>query len=158
MFFLPVKPILKIIISMVLVGLLSACNIQFSIGGFQPSRLIVQQAIAMQLTLTKAELDEHLKQHQLELKKIPNYDINRVVILQEEPVVIQDLIGYHIRGTYNLTFKLPDGRITDRGNPFDIYLQLQKEAKSWRLAIQKSSGQNDQPIWVTYLIKPKGYV
>lgn len=158
MFFLPVKPILKIIISMVLVGLLSACNIQFSLGGFQPSRLIVQQAITMQLNLTKAEIYEHLKEHQIELKKIPNYDINRVVILQEEPVVIQDLIAYHIRGTYNLTFKLPDGRITDRGNPFDIYLQLQKEAKSWRLAIQKSSGQNDRPIWGTYLIKPKGYV
>lgn len=158
MFFLPVKPILKIIISMVLVGLLSACNIQLSLGGFQPTRLIVQQAIAMQLNLTKAELEEHLKQHQIDRTKIPNYDINRVVVLQEEPVVIQDLIAYHIRGTYNLTFKLPDGRITDRGNPFDIYLQLQKEAKSWRLAIQKSSGKNDRPIWGTYLIKPKGYV
>ncbi len=158
MFFLPVKPILKIIIIMVLVGLLSACNIQFSLGGFQPSRFIVQQAIALQLNLTKSELEEHLKQHQIALKKIPDYEINKLVIQQEEPVVIQDLIGYHIRGTYNLTFKLPDGRITDRGNPFDIYLQLQKEAKSWRLAIQKSSGQNAQPIWVTYLIKPKGYV
>ena len=112
----------------------------------------------MQLNLSKAELEEHLKQHQLDQKKIPDYDINRVVVLQEEPVVIQDLIAYHIRGTYNLTFKLPDGRITDRGNPFDIYLQLQKEAKSWRLAIQKSSGKNDRPIWGTYLIKPKGYV
>jgi hypothetical protein len=158
MVLMPVKSILKIILSMVLVGFLSACNIQISLGGFQPTRLIVQQAITMQLNITKAELDEHLKQHNLDRKKLPNYEINRVVILNEEPVVIQDLIAYHIRGTYNLTFKLPDGRITDRGNLFDIYLQLQKEAKSWRLAIQKSSGKNDQPIWGTYLIKPKGYV
>jgi len=158
MVLMPVKSIVKIIISMVLVGWLSACNIQISLGGFQPTRLIVQQAITMQLNLTKAELDEHLKQHNLDRKQHPDYEINRVVILNEEPVVIQDLIAYHIRGTYNLTFKLPDGRITDRGNPFDIYLQLQKEAKSWRLAIQKSSGKIDQPIWGTYLIKPKGYV
>lgn len=158
MILVPVKSILKIIVSLVLVGLLSACNIQFSLGGFQPSRAIVQRALALQLNLTKTEIREHLRQHNIAQNINPEYEINRVVILDEEPVVIQDLIAYHIRGTYNLTFKLPDGRLTDRGNPFDIYLQLQKEAKSWRLATQKSSGKNDQPIWATYLIKPRGYI
>lgn len=153
-----VKSIFKIVISLVLVGLLSACNVRFSLGGFQPSRAIVQRAITLQLNLTKAELREHLRQHHLDGIRKPNYEINRVVILNEEPVVIQDLMAYHIRGTYNLTFKLPDGRLTDRGNPFDIYLQLQKEAKSWRLARQKSSGKNDRPVWATYLIKPKDYI
>jgi hypothetical protein len=155
---LPVKSILRIIVSLVLVGLLSACNIQFSLGGFQPSRAIVQRAIAMQLNLTKTELTEHLRQHNLDRSRKLDYEINRVVILNEEPVVIQDLIAYHIRGTYNLTFKLPDGRVTDRGNPFEIYLQLQKEAKSWRLARQQSSGKNDRPVWASYLIKPRGYL
>lgn len=153
-----VKSPLKIILTLILVGLLSGCNIQFSLGGFQPNRAIVQRALDLELNLTKTELREHLRQHNLALNKKPDYEINRVVILNEEPVVIQDLIAYHIRGTYNLTFKSPDGRITDRGNPFDIYLQLQKEAKSWRLAKQKSSGKNDQPVWATYLIKPKGYI
>lgn len=156
--FWPGKSILKMLMGLILVALLSACNVQISLGGFQPTRLIVEQAIAMQLNLTRSELEEHLKQHNFDRKHPPEYEINRVVILNEEPVVIQNLIAYHIRGTYNLTFKSPDGRITDRDNPFDIYLQLQKEAKSWRLAIQKSSDQNEQPIWATYLIKPKGYV
>jgi len=153
-----VKSIFRITVSLVLVGLLSGCNIQFSLGGFQPSRAIVQRAISMQLNLTKTEIAEHLKQHHLDRNSKADYDINRVVILNEEPVVIQDLIAYHIRGTYNLTFKLPDGRVTDRGNPFDIYLQLQKEAKSWRLARPQSSGENDRPVWATYLIKPRGYI
>ena len=145
-------------VSFVLVGLLTACNFQFSLGGFQPSRSLVQQAISLQLNLTKTEIREHLQQHHLDEKNKPDYEINRVVILNEEPIVIQDLIAYHIRGTYNLTFKLPDGRVTDRGNPFDIYLQLQKEAKSWRLARQQSSDKNDQTVWATYLIKPKDYI
>ena len=152
------KSIARIIAIAIVAILLNSCNVTFSLGGFEPGREVVQRAIALQLSLTQKELRQHLKQHHVPASETPDYDINRVVISAEEPLAIQGAISYHLRGTYNLTMKLADGRVTDRGNPFDLYIQRQKEGKTWRLARQQPSGQNDEPIWATYLIKPRGYI
>lgn len=36
-------------------------------------------------------------------------------------------------------------------NPFDVYLQRQKEGKTWRLALPRT-GNNTKSTWVTYLL------
>ena len=148
----------RLILMGFLVLMLSACSVSFSFGGFQPTREVVQRAIALQLNITKAQLEQHLLAHHLDANPAPGYEVNRVEILAEDPLEIQGLLSYHIRGTYNLTLKLPDGRVTDRGNPFDIYLQRQKEGKTWRLAQPQPGGKNDASVWATYLIRPKDYV
>ncbi len=152
------KLIFQLILMGVLVLMLSACSVSFSFGGFQPTREVVQRAIALQLTITKTQLEQHLLAHHISSTPTSEYEVNRVEIVAEDPQEIQGLLSYHIRGTYNLTLKLPDGRVTDRGNPFDIYLQRQKEGKTWRLAQPQPGGKNDAAVWATYLIRPKDYV
>ena len=148
----------RLILMGFLVLMLNACSFSFSLGGFQPTREVVQRAIALQLTLTKTELEKHLLAHHISSAPKSEYEVNRVEIVAEDPLQIQGLLSYHIRGTYNLTLKLPDGRVTDRGNPFDIYLQRQKEGKTWRLAQPQPGGKNDAAVWATYLIRPNDYV
>lgn len=150
--------IFRLMLMGVLVLMLNACSVSFSLGGFQPTREVVQRAIALQLTITKTQLEQHLLAHHLSTTPTPGYEVNRVEISAEDPLQIEGLLSYHIRGTYNLTLKLTDGRVTDRGNPFDIYLQRQKEGKTWRLAQPQSGGKNDAAVWATYLIRPKDYV
>lgn len=130
----------RLILTAIMLVLLTACGM-----GIEPSSKIVQRAIALQLEQTQQQLSQ-----QLDLK-VNSFEINRVTISQQQPLKIQDLPAYHIQGNYNVTLKLPRRRVTQQ-NPFDIYLQRQKEGKTWRLAIPQSSGKQTSPNWRTYLI------
>lgn len=130
----------RLIFTAIMLVLLTACGI-----GTEPSSKIVQRAIALQLEQTQQQLSQ-----QLDLK-VNSFEINRVAISQQQPLKIQDLPAYHVQGNYNVTLKLPRRRVTQQ-NPFDIYLQHQKEGKTWRLAIPQSSGKQTTPTWRTYLI------
>lgn len=154
----PVKSILRLILLTILVGLLSACSVSFSLGGFQPTRDVVQRAIALELSQNREQLRQHLSRYITSGEQMPQYEVNRVEIWEEEPLKIHHLLSYHIRGTYNLTIQLPDKRVTERKNSFDVYLQRQQEGKTWRLAKPMTTEQKDEQVWATYLIKPPGYM
>ena len=130
----------RLIFTAIMLVLLTACS-----TGLEPSSKIVQRALALQLEQTQQQLSQ-----QLDLK-INSFEINSVAISQQQPLKIQDLPAYHVQGNYNVTLKLPRRRVTQQ-NPFDIYLQRQKEGKTWRLAIPQSSGKQASPNWRTYLI------
>jgi hypothetical protein len=143
----------------ILILLLSSCSVTFSLGGFQPTRDVVQRALALELSQNQQQLRQHLSRYVDRGDKMPNYEIKRVEIWKEEPLKIEDLLSYHIRGSYNLTIQLPDKRVTERQNSFDLYLQRQTEGKTWRLAKPVTPEENDEaPAWATYLIKPPGYM
>lgn len=129
----------RLIFTAIMLVLLTACGM-----GLEPSSKIVQRAIALQLQQTQQQLSQ-----QLDLK-INSFEINSVAISQQQPLKIENLPAYHVQGNYNVTLKLPKRRLTQQ-NPFDIYLQRQKEGKTWRLAIPESSGKTS-PNWRTYLI------
>lgn len=139
--------IFKVILLTFLVGFLSACSVSFSISGWEPSRSIVQQAIAIQLQQTQDKLIQ-----ELQLSQPPKLKINQLIINFLEPLKIENLPSFHLKGTYELDIQVPDRpEIIQPKNSFDIYLQRQKEGKTWRLARQE--GKN----WNTYFVPPKGY-
>ena len=117
---------------LVLVLLLNGCS------GVEPNREIVENAIALQTQLL-----------QQQLQQISKPVISHVNITQTTTLNIDKLAGYRINGTYDL--KLPKQRLSQQKNPFDIYLQRQKEGKAWRLALPKVA-KNGVFTWLTYAI------
>ncbi|WP_017716101.1 hypothetical protein [Kamptonema formosum] len=137
----------RLILIAILAGLLAAC----SAVGPGPSMQVVQQAIAMQLSQTQGQLAQQLGRNQP-----PELQINRVAIAKMEPLQIQQLPAFRVRGTYEMTVKLPAQKVTQRETPFEVYLQRQKQAQTWRMA-RRVAGSDSEPVWATYLIKPTGY-
>lgn len=122
---------------LVLLLLLTAC----SGTGTEPSKEIAQKAIALQARLFQQQLQQ----------KVDKLDISQVNITQKQPLSIDKLTGYRIQGTYDFTISLPKQRLSQHKNPFDIYLQRQKEGKTWRLALPKVA-KNGVFTWLTYAI------
>ncbi|MHC5818654.1 MAG: hypothetical protein ACYT04_22920, partial [Nostoc sp.] len=58
-----------------------------------------------------------------------------------------------VRGTYDLIVKLPKRRLTQPQKPFDVYLQIQQEGKTWRLLLPEKGIKDTQSIWRSYLIQ-----
>ncbi|MBW4582769.1 MAG: hypothetical protein KME42_24645 [Tildeniella nuda ZEHNDER 1965/U140] len=130
--------------AMLLVVLLTACGLPIA----APSHKLVERAIEQQMRQTQADLNQ-----QLRLNMQPtDLNIKRVVIAKQEPLIIENLNAFRVRGTYNVTTKLPTRQITEQQNPFEVYLQRQKEGKTWRLA-HLESDENGEPIWVTQRLR-----
>jgi hypothetical protein len=111
-----------------------------------PTYELVEKAIEIQLEQTQKELQQKLD---LDFRK---FDIERIEISQRKPLTIENLPAYHVQGTYNLTVKLPDKQITQPEKTFDIYLQIQREGKSWRLLLPEKTNDDKPSIWHSYLI------
>lgn len=131
----------RLILTAILLLLLTACG-----NGFLPTSQLVQKAIAIQLEQTQQQLEGQLN---LDFR---GFEINRLKITQEKSLTIQNLLAYRIRGTYNLVFKLPERKLTQPQKPFEVYLQLQKEGKTWRLLLPQKDSKDSQPVWRSYLI------
>ncbi|BAZ32817.1 hypothetical protein NIES4074_53240 [Cylindrospermum sp. NIES-4074] len=132
----------RLIFTAILLVLLTAC------GGISllPTRELVQKAIAIQLEQTQQELSQKLD------LDFQGFDIKRLSITQEQPLTIQKLPTYRIRGTYDAVLKLPKRRLTQPQKPFEVYLQLQKEGKTWRLLLPEKASKDTQQIWRSYLL------
>lgn len=129
----------KGLIAILLVLTLTACS-----QGTGPTRSLVQQAIALELNQAQQELGQQLR---LESESTRS-QIKRVTITDEAPLTIEGLEAYRVKGTYDYTMALPSRKVIQRNNPFDVYLQRQREGKTWRLARQ-IKGDHGQPRWVT---------
>jgi hypothetical protein len=134
---------MRFILMAILVGLLTACGS----AELTPSSQLVRDAIALQLNLTQQQLSQQL------YSSPPSFKITQLRIIQQEPLVIQQLPAYHIRGTYNLTMQLPQRQLAQQQNPFDVYVQRQKEGKTWRLARPQFTDKDTQAAWLTYLVE-----
>ncbi|MBK1989414.1 hypothetical protein A0J48_018045 [Sphaerospermopsis aphanizomenoides BCCUSP55] len=133
---------IRVVLTGVLLLLITACT-----GlALLPTYDLVQKGIAIQLELTQQELQKKLD---LDFQK---FDIKRVSITQQKPLTIENLPAYHVQGTYDLTVKLPNKQISQPQKPFDIYLQIQREGKSWRLLLPETTNNNTPSLWHSYLI------
>ncbi|MGK7901616.1 MAG: hypothetical protein AB4352_09415 [Hormoscilla sp.] len=133
----------RVIVPLALAGLLVAC----SINGPTPNQQLVTKAIALQLSLTQQQLKE-----QLHLDRPTREQIERLRITKREPLVVQNLLAFHIQGFYDYTMKMSsEGQVTQRQNPFDLYLQRQIEGKSWRL-LRRQANDNGESVWYSYFI------
>ncbi len=132
---------IQIILAVILVSLITAC----SANNLTPSNQIVRRAIALQATQTQQELSQQLR------LKSPDLKVDRVKVTSQEPLAIQNLSAYRVQGNYDYTLKLSQRSVTQKDNPFEVYLQRQSEGKTWRLA-QKQREENGSS-WVTQLVE-----
>lgn len=135
--------LLRLISTAFLLVILTACGS----NGYLPTNQLVQKAIAIQLQQTQQQLSQQLS------LDFQGFEINRLKITQEKSLTIQNLPAYRLKGTYNLVFKLPKRKLTQPEKPFEVYLQLQKEGKTWRLLLPQKDSKDSQPNWRSYLIE-----
>lgn len=137
-----ISNMVRLVITTILLVLLTACG---SIG-LLPTKELVQKAIAVALEQTQQELSQKVD---LDLQGL---EIQHLKIAEEKPLTFQNLPAFHVKGNYDLTIKLPDRQLTQPQQPFDIYLQIQREGKTWRLIIPDKNSKDSQPVWRSYLI------
>lgn len=135
---------MRAILVVVFVSLLTACGINDAL----PNTPLVKRAIALQVAQTQQELSQQLR---LDLPESAKVEVDRVSIATQEPFVINNLQAYRVQGTYDFTLKLPKRQLTQKNNPFEVYLQRQSEGKTWRLA-QRQKSENGVS-WITQRVE-----
>lgn len=141
-----IRTMLRTLCLLLLVGVLSGMLTACSTGG-APDRSLVQKAIALQLRQTEQELSQQLYRS----VESPQFKIDHVRIETRTPLSIEGLEAYQVQGTYDLIQEFSNRRVTQRQNPFAVYVQHQAEDKTWRLA-QLQQGKEGQH-WVTQLVQ-----
>lgn len=132
----------RLIVIAVMVVLLSGCNS----NPLTPTNGLVKKAIAIQLEQTQQQLS---KQLDLDVK---GFDIKHLAIRQLKSQTINTLPVTRVKGTYDLSLKLNKRELTQPKKPFEVYMQLQKEGKTWRL-LQPQKNSEGETAWYSYLIK-----
>jgi hypothetical protein len=132
----------RLVLTGILVVLLTACGTI----GLLPTDKLVQKAIALQLEQTQKQLNQKLD------LDFQGWEIKKLRIKQEKPFTVENLPAFRVTGTYDLVIKLPERQLTQPQQQFDIYVQIQREGKSWRLLLPDKSSKESQPIWRSYLI------
>ncbi len=136
------------ILSIVLILLLMGCSGSKPPLSLAPTGKWVKKAIALQVRQSQEILSENLKASN------PDIQISGISIKAIEPLYMAHLPTYHITGSYNLEIDLPNQDVTQKGNVFDIFLQRQKEGKTWRWLKREILNPDEEPIWTTYLVAP----
>ena len=136
-----VRRSIQIILAVILAGLITACGS----NNLSPSNQIVRRAIVLQVTQTQKELSQQLR------LESPDLNVDRVRVTNQEPLTIQNLRAYRVQGNYDYTLKLSKRTVTQKDNPFEVYLQRQSEGKTWRLAQQQR--EENGSSWVTQLVE-----
>lgn len=133
----------RLVFTAIVLVLLAACG---SIG-LLPTSELVQKAIAFQLSQTQQQLSQ-----QVDLD-FQGFEIKRLSITQEQPLTIENLPAFRVRGNYDLIVKLPNRQLTQPQQAFDLYLQIQQEGKTWRLLLPDKGSKVTQRIWRSYIIE-----
>ncbi len=120
----------------ILMVLLTAC----STPGL--SNKLVQQAIALGVQQTQQQLNQQLN------LGLPSFEIRHLKVQGREALTIQNLPTYRVQGIYDLAFKLPHREVKQQKS-FSVYLQRQKEGKTWRLLLPAGEGKK---TWRSYAI------
>lgn len=126
---------------------LMACQQEKPPIEFAPAGAVVQQAITFQLDRTQTALSQQLNAPN------PDFEVSQINVKNIEAIAVNNLPAYHLRGVYNLKLILPRQTVTQKRNPFDIYLQRQSEGKSWRLLRREIDPRTDREQWSSYLVE-----
>lgn len=132
----------KLVLTAILLLLLTAC----SFGTPSPNKQLVKKAIAISMQETQQQLSQKLNLDFRELQ------IDSLSIKQRKLMTVEHLPAFRIQGTYDLNLKLPKRSIEQPQKLFDIYLQLQREGKTWRLLLPPGANE-DNSMWHSYLVE-----
>lgn len=133
---------IRLVLVAILLLLLTACGN----GVLPPNHNLVKKAIALELEQTQQQLNEKLD---LEFQ---GFEIDHLSITKKIPLMMEHLPAYHLQGVYDLKLNIPQHNLKQSQKPFDIYMQLQTEGKTWRVIIQDRNSQEADPIWRSYLV------
>lgn len=111
----------RIILTGILVGLLTACS-----GVAGPDQQVVKQAIALYLNQLQQELVQELRLD----RQLQKFEISGIKVTEQQSLRIQALPTFRIQGTYDLALKFPERTVVEYQNPFKVYLQRQ-QAGTW---------------------------
>jgi hypothetical protein len=132
----------RLVLTAILLVLLTGCG-----GIGLPTNQLVEKAIALQLEKTQQQLSQQLD---LDFR---GFEIKQLSIKQQESLRIQNLPTYRLQGTYDFIFKLPKRQLAQAKKPFEVYLQVQKEGKTWRLLLPEKDSKETKPVWRSYIIQ-----
>lgn len=129
---------------------LTACGGRSPSVSLSPSGDTIKKAIILQVKHSQTALSQKLNATN------PNLHISHVKVRQLDSQYLAKLPTYHLQGRYDLELELPTQTVKQSGNSFDIYLQRQREGKTWRWLqpehpSAEEAGESVQH-WLTYLI------
>jgi hypothetical protein len=124
------------LLMIILIVLLTAC----SSSGL--SNKLVEHALALGVQQTQQQLNQQLN------LGVQGYEIRHLRVQGREALTIQNLPAYRVQGTYDLALKLPSREVKQQKS-FSVYLQRQKEGKTWRLLLPEGEGNKS---WRSYAI------
>ena len=131
-----VRRLLQVLCVLSIVVSLSACN------GSQPPRVLLNEALALQIQLTQSAIASSL-----DLTPMPIApSVSRVRVEDQESFALGDEQGLRISGRFD--WQLPGDRV-QVDSPFELFLQRGSRGQSWRLARPKG-GSDDRQAWLTY--------
>lgn len=118
--------IIRLFALLLLTVFLGACGEQ----GTSVTPQLVTRAITYKLEATQQQLAQELD---FQSDSAPRVRVRHVQISNQTPLQVLGLPTYRVRGTYEATLTETKGDILQSEAPFDIYLQRQREGKTWRL-------------------------
>ncbi len=133
---------IRVILTAVLLLFLTAC----SFGTPSPNKQVVKKAIALSMQETQQQLSQKLN---LDFREL---EINHLSIKQRKLMTVERLPAFRIQGTYDLNLKLAKRNLEQPQKAFEVYLQLQKEGKTWRLLLPPGINE-DTPMWHSYFVE-----
>ncbi len=94
---------------------------------FSPQAEVIKKALYSQLNQKYNSITTNLQ------TSPPKITITQININQIDPFWRDDLPVYHLRGNYQFKLKSRNKQFLSKYQIFDLYLQRQKEGKTWRL-------------------------
>ncbi|MEC4805020.1 MAG: hypothetical protein SAJ12_04715 [Jaaginema sp. PMC 1079.18] len=134
-------------IALLLLIFLTACGSAKPPIGLAPGGDIIKSAIALQIEQSQQRLSAQLA------TRNPDFQVTQINVKTLEPLYLGKLPTFHFHGTYNLKLDLPNQKVTQKDNEFDIYIQRQKEGKTWRWLQRTVLDSDAPPRWYSYLIR-----
>ncbi|MDB9502365.1 hypothetical protein PN441_04715 [Spirulina major CS-329] len=112
-----------------------------------PNSDTIKKAIILQVKHSQNAISQQLNAAN------PNLRISHIKVRQLDAQYLAKLPTYHLQGRYDLDLELPTQTVKQSGNSFDIYLQRQREGKTWRwLQPKDQDAEGTVQHWLTYLI------
>lgn len=142
-----VRSIITLVLTVIFGIALTACGTAKPTLGVAPSKYLIEKALEEQVTQTQQQLAQQLQ------SSPPEFAITQIAFQQLQPLYLGDLPTYRIQGTYHITIKSPKQPLTETENSFNMYLQRQKEGKTWRIALPQYISNGIPTNWRTYLLR-----
>lgn len=113
----------------------------------QPDRGVVRAGLQVQLEQTQQDLSRQLR------LEPPRVKVSRVRVAAVAPLTIGDRPAFRVEGDYDWRQEGAEATPSNTHVPYEIYLQRQVQARTWRLA--RPAGEREgQQSWRTFYIPP----